>query len=196
MNKKHIDSCEKSKISEQSTRCVDGFRKSKIWDKDFENFEDTMDIGVQEDKDIPNFAKAMQLIIRTSDLMKDVGEKYLSKYDLSIAQKGVLAALYYCEDGYMTQVKLSKFVYTSKANISSLLDRMELKLLISREENPENKRENKVLITNKGKQIFIQLIEDSEKLPFDEVLSDSEAKTLIKLLIKVRDKNKELLEDK
>jgi DNA-binding MarR family transcriptional regulator len=178
MNKKHLD----------------GFRKSKIWNKDFKDIEDTLDRGVQEDKDIPNFAKAMQLIIRTSDVMKDLGERHLAKYDLSIAQKGVLAALYYCPDGYMTQTNLSKFVYTSKANMSSLLDRMEGKDFIKRDENPENKREKKVLISKKGKGVFDKLIKESEKLPFDEILTDSESKTLIKLLTKVRDKHKELLE--
>lgn len=177
MNNKHIDS----------------FRKSKIWNKDFKDVNDTMDRGVQDDINIPDFAKAMQLIIRTGDVMKELGEKHLAKYDLSIAQKGVLAALYYCEDGYMTQVRLSKFVYTSKANMSSLLDRMELKSFITREENLENKREKKVLITKKGKQVFDKLVADSQKLPFDDIISDVEAKTLIKVLKKVKDKHEEIL---
>lgn len=179
MNKKHLE----------------GFRKSKIWSKDFKNVEDTMDRGVQEDSDIPEFAKAMQLIIRTGDVMKELGEKHLAKYDLSIAQKGVLAALYYCPQGYMTQINLSKFVYTSKANMSSLLDRMEGKNFIKREENPENKREKKVLISKKGREVFDNLIKDSEKLPFDNILTDSEAKILKELLTKVRDKHKELLDN-
>ncbi|MDA3855981.1 MAG: MarR family transcriptional regulator [Candidatus Woesearchaeota archaeon] len=168
--------------------------KSRIWKEDFKNVEDTIDRGINEDENIPDFAKAMNLVIRTSDLMKELAEKHFKKYDLSIAQKDVLGALFFSGENYLTQTKLSTFVYTSKANVSSLLDRMEKKGLILREGNPENKRENKVMITKNGRIIFEKLMKESEKLPLEEMLSNKECLELKKILTKLRDEYKKLLE--
>lgn len=173
---------------------LDSFKKSTLWEKEFKNVEDTMDRGVLNDNNIPDFAKSMQLIVRIGDIIKSLGEKHLAKYDLSIAQKGVLVALYFSKNEYLTQIQLSKFVYTSKSNISSLLDRMEKKGFIKREENLENKREKKVIITNDGRAIFEKFLKDSEKLPIDQIISKEEAIFLNNILLKIRNKYKKILE--
>lgn len=176
--------------------CLEGIKNSAIWKKDFKNVGETIDNGVMQDKNIPDFAKAIQLIIRTADVLKENAENHLKKYDLSIAQKGVLAALYGCGENNMTQIRLSKFVYSSKANVSSILDRMEKKDFIKREENPVNKREKKVMLTKKGKDLIEKLLADSIDMPIEKILTSNEAKTLILLLNKVRIGQQEVLNKK
>lgn len=170
MDKKHILDC----------------KKSKIWEKEFKNVEDVIDNFILKDENISDFLKYINLIIRTSEVIVQATEKYFSKYDLSITQKDVLQVLYFSNKEYLTQIQISKFVYTSKSNISSILYRMEKKELIRREENKDNKREKKVFLTYKGKKLIEKLLKDVEKLPIYKIITEKESKDLIRLLSKLK----------
>ncbi len=167
---------------------VDKIRASSVWDREFKDFDDVLENGILKSDDLPEIGKAIQSIVRTGDIIKSYIEQFLSKFDLSIAQKSVLDTLFFSKCGYLTQNEISKFMYTSKANVSSILDRMESKGLIKREENKENRREKKVMLTKKGEEL-LYLTSGHEQ--FDAVLnsiSDEESKKIINITKKLREK--------
>lgn len=171
---------------------------SKIWDQEFKDINDVFDNAIMKSDLIPDFSKAITNIVLTSDILKNNLDKFLKQNDLSLAQKNVLESLYFCNKEYLTQRELSKFVYTSKSNISSLLNRMEEKGLIERGENKNNRREKQVKITNKGLKCFYNIYDESQKHMafFEEIINKKDAQVLNEVLNKIRkydflgDKNK------
>jgi DNA-binding MarR family transcriptional regulator len=176
---------------------LEKIKASKVWDQDFKDIHDVFENGISKCEAIPEFSKAISNIVLAGDVLKDNFEEFLRKRDLSLAQKNVLEALNFCHKEYLTQNELSKFVYTSKSNLSSLLERMERKGLIKRYENKENKREKKVKITKLGIEKYSELITNMQNHVsfFDSILIDKEAKTLNNLLNKVKTKVRRLNEN-
>ncbi len=166
--------------------------KSKVWDKDFENWDDILDNGILKCEGILTESKLMLSIMRTGKILEEIHSKFLSEnFDLSIPQLSILEILYFCKKSSgLTQSQLAKNVYSSNANISSLLNRMEIKNIIKREENKNNKREKLIKITSKGKVLLEKVLKilNSHKVDF---LNEVESKKLIKLLQKIR-KNKKI----
>lgn len=171
---------------------LNNLKSSPIWQQDFKDIDDILENGILKCDIIPLFPKSIISTIRTGDIIKSHAEKLLEQLDISIPQKNILDALNFSQNGYLTQKELSKFVYTSKANISSLLERMEAKGLIEREENKNNKREKLVKITKKGKEKFYTVIQYFYKIHANNVISDEDAKILIEILQKMRNNIKNL----
>ena len=154
-------------------------KESKVWSQDFKDWDHVLDEGILKCEHIPNPNKAMISIFRTGELLGEVMEKMLSQFDLSIAQKSVLESLYFTKKDYLTQQELSNYIYSSKANISSILTRMEEKGLISREENKMNKREKKVVLTKAGHEKIEAVFEMMNCHDMSQLISESDAKTII-----------------
>lgn len=160
-------------------------RESSVWDKEFKDWDDALDNGVLKSDDVPIQNKALLSIFRAGNIVEQIINENLEIYDLSIPQKNVLDALYFCKKEYMTQDELSKFVFSSKGNISTLLTRMKVKGLIKREDNPDNKRQKKISITKKGIEKMELIIEANKDFTMD-FLSDNDCKQIIELLRKFR----------
>lgn len=174
-------------------KILEDLKNNNFWKKEYKDVNEALDESIS-DKSIPDFYRALNLIIRTADIMKDVTEQYLQKnFDITLAQKGVLSALYFSGEEYMSQNRLSKFIYTSRANTLSILERMERKELISREENKENKREKKVMLTKKGNELVEGLTCEFEKMPLENILDEKEAQKVIASLLKISKGYKEVL---
>lgn len=173
-------------MNNESREFIDKLKNLDIWEKEFENIDDLLDNFMLKSPEIPEFTKAVLSVIRTGDIIKHTSEKYFKKFGLTIAQKSILEALYFCGKEYLTQSQLSKFLYSSKSNISTILERMEEKKLIKREENPQNKREKKVIITKLGIESMEKLISSIKENVVDNVLTIEESKQLKKLLSKLR----------
>lgn len=86
----------------------------------------------------------------------------------------------------MTQKELSAFVFTSKGNLSSLLERMEKKELIKRIVHKENKREKRVKITPRGKELFEKVLVTLENSSSTNLLDQDEALQIHDILQEVK----------
>ena len=165
---------------------INALKGNKIWNTQYKDFYDLLENGFMQIKELSYMHKALINLCLTSDIVNIKANQFLKKYDLSIPQKNVLEALYYSKHP-ITQVHLSNFIFTSKSNLSTLLNRMEKKELIKRYENPDNKREKLVKITksgiNKLNEIFYSSLFVEKSF---EVLTEKEAKQLNILLFKLK----------
>lgn len=160
-------------------------RESNVWDKEFVDWDDAFDNAVLKSDDIAIQNKAAMAIFRSGHIIDSLMNEFLANFDLSIPQKNVLESLYFCKRNDMTQDELSKFVYTSKGNLSTLLSRMESKGLIKKVEDPNNKRRNKISITKEGVNKIELIMDNMDESQFD-FLTDDESEKIVKILSKFK----------
>jgi len=164
-------------------------KSSKVWNQNFEDCDEILDKGILKCEYIPNDNKAMLSIIRTGQIIEQIVELMLSKYNLSMAQKSVLESLYFCETHKLSQSELSKYIFSSKANVSTLLNRMEEKNLIQRENI--SKREKQISLTTEGKKLLEKIYLDfGSKHPTSMFKTEKDIIELNRILLEVRTKIK------
>ncbi len=163
-------------------------KKSKVWNQEFESWDEILDKGILKCEYIPEDNKAMLSIVRTGQIIEHIVEQMLSKYNVSIAQKSVLESLYFCENEKMSQSELSKYIFSSKANVSTLLNRMEEKNFIKRENI--SKREKHISLTKEGKKLLEKMYCEFGSKKSDLFKNDKSAKELTNTLLELRSKIK------
>lgn len=163
-------------------------KKSKVWNQEFKDWDEILDNGIIKCEYIPEDSKSILSIVRTGQIIEQIVENMLSKYNISIAQKSVLESLYFCENEKMSQSELSKYIFSSKANVSTMLNRMEEKSLIKRENI--SKREKQISLTKEGKNLIEKIFAEfgSKHIPFFK--NEKEAKELTRTLLELRNKIK------
>ena len=172
--------------NQEVSSLIEHLKGHKVWEDNYRDLYDLFENGLMKIEKLPIIFKALMNLTMTSDFIVNQMNQYLKSYGLSIAQKNVLETLYYSKVP-VTQVHLSQFIFTSKSNISSLLDRMENKKLIKKYQNPKNKREKLVKITKLGESKLEEVFYSSDIIDdsFD-LLTQEEAKELNKLLFKLK----------
>lgn len=79
---------------------------------------------------------------------------YLARYDLSIVQFNLLMLIAYFNQGKgLKQVKISKHLIVSTSNITKLVEKSVQAGLLTRQTNPQSRRENIICITKKGQKL-------------------------------------------
>ena len=107
---------------------------------------------------------------------------HLRSWGLNTAQFDVLAHV--GAHTRMTQQELADSLLVTKGNVSQLLDRMEKLGLLRR---CQEKRNNTLVLTEKGQQLYDLVVPTTEKLIEDQlaVLSTAEAADLLRLVRKL-----------
>ena len=173
---------------------IQELKNSKIWHQDFKDWDDILERGILKCELIPEENKALVSILRTSKLLEDAISKILEKYNLSIPQKSVLESLYFCPEKHMTQNELAKYIFSTKSNISTLLNRMEEKNLIERYQK-DSKKEKNVRITKEGKKLIEKVFFETSSRKNTIIENEKDAKKMTKDLKKIRDNLKKALEE-
>lgn len=93
--------------------------------------------------------EAILNIVRTANVLSVKGEALFRNYDLTEAQFNVLFALKYKQHAW-TQSDLGKRLVVTRASITSVLDKLEAKGLVTRNGVPGNRRIYHVDLTPKG----------------------------------------------
>ncbi|OVE75048.1 hypothetical protein BVX95_00500 [archaeon D22] len=106
--------------------------------------------NILSNKNIPIEMRLFKFLMRTGDLLKEFVKKKEDIVGLTHAQINVLWILRISEERKLTQNDITFRLKSSKANISTLLDRMEKLELIERKSNPDNKKINEVNLTEVG----------------------------------------------
>lgn len=124
---------------------------------------------------------------RTVELMRLVYKKFYSTYKLSEPKFFVLLLLSKAEDG-IPLIEIGKMMLVSRANITTLIDRMERDGYVEKRDNSEDKRSTKAHITMKGQRTFNEVTEFhkefSERLVSS--LTEEEKKMMTTLLRKIQ----------
>ncbi|MFW5704316.1 MAG: MarR family winged helix-turn-helix transcriptional regulator [Nanoarchaeota archaeon] len=175
-----------------NSKYLQAIRDSEVWNKDFSDYDDILDNGILECEEIDLTGKFMFSVLRTSQMIEEILTKMLFEHDLSLPQLAVIETLYFGRQKNLSQEKLSKMIFCSKANISSLLNRMEEKKLIIRKENPANKREKIVQITREGEnKLYEVFVANHQNCMRSSIIEDEMAKKFVTSLKNVREKIRE-----
>ncbi|WP_411679079.1 MarR family winged helix-turn-helix transcriptional regulator [Clostridium thailandense] len=112
-----------------------------------------------------NAIKLLGLIDRTVVLIEQVFDKFYKKFKLSKTQFSALYRIHLAGDEGITLSALGDQMFVTRANITTLVDRMVARGLIKRITNESDRRSIKAVITNQGKEIL------QEVLPNNQVFS-------------------------
>ncbi len=135
--------------------------------------------------------EALLNIYYTVSRIKKKAATFFRDYGLTDVQFNLMMLLLHQagEDGGLTQVELSRMLLVNRANITTLIDRMEKADLVGRTAVPGDRRYNAVRLTAHGKKLLLD-VEDAYRGEIGKVmsaLSESEQKALIRLLERLRE---------
>jgi DNA-binding MarR family transcriptional regulator len=134
--------------------------------------------------------EALLNIYYTASLIKKRADVFFKTFGLTDVQFNVMMLLHYHSgpQGGLSQVQLSDMMLVNRANITTLIDRMEKASLVMRTSASEDRRTNIIKLTSKGKRLFAK----TEPLYAEQVqqvmsgVTKLEQKKLISTLEKVR----------
>ena len=107
---------------------------------------------------------------------------HLERYDLTLAQFGVLAQLQAVPD--LSQQALADWLFVTKGNMVGLLNRLEDRGLVRRRPDPQDGRMHVVCLTEQGAELAARVVPEHEELVAEcmEVIAPEEQHMLHQLL--------------
>lgn len=147
----------------------------------------------------PSACEVFLHLLRTSDEVFGVSERYLNENNISQGRFGVLMLLWKggqrrekmeadaCPDAPRTPAELADAAGVTRATMTGLIDTLERDGLVRREPDPDDRRMMSVRLTGKAEGFLRQMLpghfQTMAKLMAP--LSETERKTLVRLLTKV-----------
>lgn len=136
--------------------------------------------------------EALLNIYHTASCLKKRGDEFFRPHNLTDVQFNVLELLGH-QSGKLeglSQAELSDMMLVNRANITSLVDRMEKAGLVSRTTAPSDRRSNIVKLTGKGKKLLskVEPLYTREVKKIMSAVPDSQQKKLVKMLGDIRGK--------
>ncbi len=133
-------------------------------------------------------------IVRTANLLSTRAAQVFRRFNLTEAQFNVLFALKFTE-GNVTQAELGKRLVVTRASITSVLDKLESKELVRRENVVGNRRIHHVKLTKQGTAIVdkIEPVYRNEIYEALEDFTDADCTRLNGSLEKSRDRLRAIL---
>ncbi|RMD01312.1 MarR family transcriptional regulator [Clostridium autoethanogenum] len=127
-------------------------------------------------------------IVKVSEIINRFGEECYKKFKLTQVQFKVLYYLYLCGDEGSTSSTLSKKLGVKKPSVTTLIDRMTSKGIVMRQEDKNDRRYTKVIITEEGKDILVDILPDKENFIASllGVLPEEQMQILYESLVKIR----------
>ncbi|PLW80113.1 hypothetical protein C0585_04325 [Candidatus Woesearchaeota archaeon] len=143
--------------------------------------------SILKNKELPIEIKLFKLLKRDVDLLMELKNKKENKFGVTEPQMNVLWVLK-MDDEKFTQADLSKKLNSSKANMSTLIDRMEKQDLIERVPDPNNKKVNNIILTKIGEKKIEEMFPSALKTAKNifRNFTKEEKETLLLLLDKLR----------
>ena len=134
--------------------------------------------------------EALLNIYYTASCLKKRADEFFHTFGLTDVQFNVMMLLNHQsgDEGGLSQAQLSDMMLVNRANITSLIDRMEKANLVVRTLAPSDRRYNIVKLTGRGKKLFAK-IEPLYAKQVQEImasLNKTEQKTVIIMLEKIR----------
>lgn len=137
----------------------------------------------------PAHEALLNIYYTASRVRKKAGD-FFRLYGLTDVQFNVLSLLKHQsgENGGLTQVELSRMMLVNRANITTLIDRMEKAGLVARKPMPDDRRYNTIELTQHGRDMYAKVsgIYKRKISEIMNVLSQDELNALMDVLEKVR----------
>jgi MarR family 2-MHQ and catechol resistance regulon transcriptional repressor len=97
-------------------------------------------------------------LVRAAETVLAKATCHLKKVNLTVSQFGVLEALYHL--GPMCQRDLAKKILKSTANLTTVIDNLEKRQLVTRERDIDDRRYFNILLTEEGDQLMREIFPD------------------------------------
>ncbi len=127
----------------------------------------------------------------TATCIKKQGTDFLSQFDITAVQLNLMMMLGHQADdsGGLSQARLSEMMLVNRANVTSLIDRMEKVDFVVRTAADSDRRYNIIKLTRKGKALLkkVEPLYAKEVTRIMSPLSDAEQKKLVSMLERVRE---------
>jgi DNA-binding MarR family transcriptional regulator len=127
----------------------------------------------------------------TATCIKKQGTDFLSQFDITAVQLNLMMMLGHQADdsGGLSQARLSEMMLVNRANVTSLIDRMEKADFVVRTAADSDRRYNIIKLTRKGKALLkkVEPLYAKEVTRIMSPLSDAEQKKLVSMLERVRE---------
>jgi len=141
----------------------------------------------------PSATEVFLNLLRTGDEAFRVVEAHLARHDITQGRFGVLMALWACGgtkavgSGSLSPAVLAERTGVTRATITGLVDTLERDGLVVRSPDPEDRRMLSVGITPRGEKLLRKILPSHfrQMAWLMEPLSESDRKTLVRLLTKV-----------
>ncbi len=134
--------------------------------------------------------EAILNIYYTASIIKKRADDFFQEHGLTDVQFNVLMLLYtqVSDEEGLSQAQLSDMMLVNRANITSLIDRMEKAGLVVRTSADSDRRYNIIKMTQQGKKVFAEVEPLYGKLVIETIspLKEPEQKRLIAMLEKIR----------
>jgi DNA-binding MarR family transcriptional regulator len=134
--------------------------------------------------------EAILNIYFTASMMKKRADAFFGQFGLTDVQFNLMELLRYQsgKEGGLSQAQISDMMLVNRANITSLVDRMEKVGLVTRTAHSNDRRYNIIKLTSKGEKLFTK-VEPHYKEQIHKAMSslgEPELKKLMASLEKVR----------
>ncbi|MFP7484315.1 MarR family transcriptional regulator [Priestia filamentosa] len=128
------------------------------------------------------------VLMQTSKAVHERMKEEMSKNKLNIMEFSVLEVLY--QKGKQTIRQIGDYILVSSSSMTYVIDKLEQKGLLSRNTCQEDRRVIHVSLTHDGIELMKEIMLKHYKIVNDmfDSLNPDEAKTLVHLLEKVKDK--------
>jgi MarR family 2-MHQ and catechol resistance regulon transcriptional repressor len=101
--------------------------------------------------------QALLQLLRTADTVWEASRVFFERWDLSPSQFNVLNLLEGLPEG-LTQIELGRLLITHRSNVTGLVDRLEKRGLVVRQEVPQDRRAYQVVLTPRGRELVDQIL--------------------------------------
>lgn len=116
------------------------------------------ELGLRRDFD-DTAHEALLNIYYTASMMKKRADVFFGRFGLTDVQFNMMVLLHYQsgKEGGLSQAQISDMMLVNRANITSLVDRMEKAGLIKRTAHKNDRRFNIIKLTAKGEKLFTKV---------------------------------------
>jgi len=101
--------------------------------------------------------QALIELLRTAEVLWNASRIFFARWDLSPSQFNILNVLHEHPAG-CTQVELSRQLIMHRSNVTGLVDRLEARGFVRREDSPHDRRAFRVLLTSDGSRLLRQIL--------------------------------------
>jgi DNA-binding MarR family transcriptional regulator len=96
-------------------------------------------------------------LLRTAETIWNVSRGFFAQWDLSPSQFNVLNLLRLCPEG-LSQTELSRELIMHRSNVTGLVDRMEKRGLLERQEVADDRRAYRIVLTVAGRKLLEEVL--------------------------------------
>ena len=134
--------------------------------------------------------EALLNVYYTATLLKKMAADFFRKYSMTDVQYNAMIMIKYqgAVSGGLTQVELSRMLLVNRGNVTTLIDRMEKGGFVARNPVADDRRYNRIALTEKGNQV-LDMVEEAYKAEIKRItdnITSEDQETINRMMERIR----------